>query len=149
MFTRLQQCFLVVMIGVAQIGLLGAEETYLQADPSEPIEPVHGASHSPLTDSYACDLRVVTNQCREYEVLDNAKNTLKELSDGCVSMGGRFSPEQCSEQLRLFICTDIIRNYHQPDVIYSNSYYDSAEGQWQEENTKRVCGDLGGEFFAF
>lgn len=100
-----------------------------------------------VSDVYACDLFTHSNQCREYEILDGAKTSLSEIKEGCESMGGVFSNKVCSVQNVLSACKDIIRNYHQPDVIYSNYYYSDSLSKWTLESTRRVCSDLGGEFF--
>ncbi len=97
---------------------------------------------------FSCDLSAYSSQCREYEILENAKTTLEEIHDGCESMGGVFSQQKCPTTIRLSICSDIIRNYHQPDVIYSNIYYKGAPADWDIKTTERVCGDLGGEFLS-
>ncbi|MFT6905346.1 MAG: hypothetical protein ACJAS1_002001 [Oleiphilaceae bacterium] len=97
---------------------------------------------------YTCDLLTHSNQCREYEVLEGAKTTLSDIKDGCESMSGSFSKHACSGQKVLSSCKDIIRNYHQPDVIYSNYYYIGSPSNWTFESTKRVCSDLGGEFLS-
>jgi hypothetical protein len=97
---------------------------------------------------YTCDLLVYSNQCREYEVLEGANMTLSKIKDGCESMSGVFSKKACSDQEVLSTCRDIIRNYHQPDVIYSNYYYVGSSSNWNLESTKRVCSDLGGEFLS-
>jgi hypothetical protein len=99
---------------------------------------------------YTCDLLAYSNQCREYEILYGAKKTLFEIKDGCESMNGVFSNHVCSDQNVLSACRDIIRNYHQPDLIYSNYYYvgSPSNSHWSLESTKRVCSDLGGEFLS-
>lgn len=96
---------------------------------------------------FSCDLRVYIGQCRDYEILDNAQTTLAEIKEGCESMSGLFSEQTCVETKRLSVCSDIIRNYHQPDVIYTNTYYEDQKSNWTVASTQRICGDLGGEFF--
>lgn len=109
-------------------------------------EIVKSSSHQ--AERYACDLVSQTGQCREYEILDGAKTTLAEIKDGCESMKGLFTNSRCPEQNVLSVCSDIIRNYHQPDVIYSNYYFSGELTNWTIDSTRRVCSDLGGEFLA-
>lgn len=96
---------------------------------------------------FSCNLYAYSKQCRKYEILEGAKTTLSEIQEGCESMGGIFSSEQCPSTNVLAECRDIIRNYHQPDVIYLNIYYESADLLWTLDTVTRVCGDLGGELF--
>ena len=117
-------------------------------------DAVIGHSHSAknikktiLSDVYACNLYDYSKQCREYEILEGAKTTLSEIQEGCESMGGSFSAQRCPSNDILGECRDIIRNYHQPDVIYLNKYYHSETEVWTLEIITRVCGDLGGELF--
>ena len=109
-----------------------------------------GKGQQNLKDSalFTCDLLAHSNQCREYEVLEGAKTSLSEIKDGCESMNGIFSRQACSNENKLSACRDIIRNYHQPDVIYSNYYYVGSPSNWTLDSTKRVCSDLGGEFLS-
>lgn len=95
---------------------------------------------------YACNLRNQSQQCREYEILVGAKTTLLDIKEGCESMGGDFSEARCPTDNMLGECSDIIRNYHQPDVIYLNRYYKTPTQIWTTDSITRVCGDLGGEF---
>lgn len=94
---------------------------------------------------YACNIIGYSSQCREYEILDGAKTTLAEIKTGCESMKGEFSNKACPKDKVLALCTDIIRNYHQPDVIYANHYYQGKTSIWSIPLIKEVCGDLGGE----
>lgn len=97
------------------------------------------------SNTYSCNLVSYSNQCREYEILASAKDTLDELTDGCESMGGKFQKVDCPDENYLASCVDIVRNYHRPDVIYNNLYYSGKPTQWNLESVERVCGDLGGE----
>jgi len=99
--------------------------------------------------TYSCDLIDYSNQCRQYEILESANDKVEELTDGCSSMGGSFTAEQCPHDKELLAeCVDIVRNYHKPDVIYSNFYYAGSPSNWDKGTLDRVCGDLGGEFVA-
>jgi len=99
--------------------------------------------HRSLT--YSCNLIKASNQCREYEVLQSAKDTLNELREGCESMGAEFKQSNCPSRREVASCNGIIRNYHRLDVIYTNRYYRGAPSLWDRETVERVCGDLGGE----
>lgn len=95
--------------------------------------------------TYSCDLKAYSNQCREYRILASAVDTFQELKEGCESMSGRFKQTTCPAEEILTACTDIVRNYHKPDVIYDNYYYQGKPSAWTKEIITRVCGDLGGE----
>lgn len=101
---------------------------------------------SNASDVYACNIIHYSNQCREYEILDGAKTTLEDIKSGCESMKGSFLNNVCPTENLLAVCSDIIRNYHQPDMIYSNHYYLSKTSIWTIDLVEDVCGDLGGEF---
>jgi hypothetical protein len=94
---------------------------------------------------YSCDLRSYSNQCREYSILASAKDTFNELKSGCESMKGSFNQSTCPVDNIIASCTDIVRNYHKPDVIYDNFYYQGKPSSWTKDVIVRVCGDLGGE----
>jgi hypothetical protein len=117
----------------------------------------HGHSHDQLRgqvgdeeqdgiQTYSCNLITYSNQCREYTILEEAKATFSELKDGCESMSGTFKNKVCPTENTMASCTDIVRNYHKPDVIYDNNYYLGLPSQWTKEIITRVCGDLGGEY---
>jgi hypothetical protein len=95
--------------------------------------------------TYSCDLRSYSNQCREYSILEGAKDTFEELDEGCESMSGTFKQTICPSDEILTTCMDIVRNYHKPDVIYDNYYYQGNPSAWTKKTVMRVCGDLGGE----
>jgi hypothetical protein len=95
--------------------------------------------------TYSCDLKVYSNQCREYIILVSAIDTFQELKEGCESMRGSFKQATCPKEEILTSCADIVRNYHKPDVIYDNYYYLGKPSDWSKEVITRVCGDLGGE----
>ena len=99
----------------------------------------------------SCDLRVQLEQCREYSVLASASETLAEMQAGCTSMGGKFSNVKCPDENSIGACVNVVRNYHRPDVIYDNLYYQSqsqtgAKEPRKLEELKQICADLGGSF---
>lgn len=97
----------------------------------------------------SCDLRAQLKQCRQYSVLASATETRAEMEAGCTSMGGQFSYETCPDENRIGACVNVVRNYHRPDVIYDNLYYQpqkaTKEGRKLEE-LEQTCADLGGSF---
>jgi hypothetical protein len=106
------------------------------------------SGHKMLT--LSCDLRNTLQQCREYRLLANASESLAEMKEGCQSMGGKFSNEICPDSDIVGACNNLVRNYHQPDVIYNNVYYQSnkkSETVWIPDSIKQVCSDLGGVLF--
>ena len=100
-----------------------------------------------MSEVYACNLIKNIHQCRDYEILDGATSTLTEIKNGCESMQGSFSPQACTKANLLASCRDIIRNYHQPDVIYTNHYYQGASSIWTDALVQEVCQELGGELW--
>jgi len=108
------------------------------------------ADHHPGegTETYSCNLISYTNQCREYSVLEGAEDTFLDLKEGCESMSGAFKKTVCATEGLTATCTDIVRNYHKPDVIYDNYYYQGKPSNWSNNVIERVCGDLGGEFIS-
>jgi len=97
------------------------------------------------TKTYTCDVSLMSNQCRRYEILSGSDDTLNELIESCESMGGKFELSVCPAVNEIARCIDIVRNYHRPDVIYDNIYYSGASSIWDEPTVARVCIDLGGE----
>lgn len=96
--------------------------------------------------TYSCDLRQTHSQCRRYSLLEGATETLAELKEGCESMGGAFQPVTCPDIGVSGICVDIVRNYHKPDVIYDNVYYQGQPSSpWTQNTMEEVCKNLGGE----
>lgn len=117
-----------------------------QAENAPPKRSINFQLSSPhKSQTYSCNLIKLFSQCREYEVLATAKETLAELSEGCESMGGRFLKKACPADKALASCVDIVRNYHRPDVIYNNFYYTGEPSSWTLSGVARVCEDLGGE----
>lgn len=98
------------------------------------------------TSSYSCNLITHSGQCRTYQILASAQDSLTELQDGCESMTGIFEQAHCPSTNAIAKCTDIVRNYNQPDVIYDNYYYQVEGLQLHGASLAYVCGELGGDF---
>lgn len=94
---------------------------------------------------HSCNLKAMNGQCRQYSLLESSQDTLADLRDGCESMGGKLVPSACPDADLVGSCVDIVRNYHKPDVIYDNFYYEGDASQWTRSSMQEVCGNLGGE----
>lgn len=109
----------------------------------------HASDHAPATkvidSSYSCDLRNAFAQCRHFSVLRDASASLANVEESCQSLQGVFQRAPCPKENRVAICTNIVRNLHQPDILYDNHYYAGYDTQWPQDDLTRVCGDLGGE----
>lgn len=119
------------------------------------VQPVTTSVMPAKVQTYSCDLRQTHSLCRRYSLLEGATETLAELKEGCESMGGRFEPVACPASDQAGACVDIVRNYHKPDVIYDNVYYNGT-GQldampqqehppWTPDTMAEICENLGGE----
>ncbi|MCP5206538.1 MAG: hypothetical protein H7A01_04980 [Hahellaceae bacterium] len=97
------------------------------------------------TTLYRCNLITSSGQCREYQILSGAQDSLSDLQDGCKSMAGIFDQTECPAANAIAKCSDIVRNYNQPDVIYDNYYYRVEGLQLHGASLAYVCGELGGD----
>ncbi len=141
--------FVVIVLSAATLSTYAAQNDAASKVPSSTSSSKRAINfqisspHSSQT--YSCKLMTYSSQCREYEILASATDTLAELSEGCKSMGGAFHKAQCPSKDYLASCVDIVRNYHRPDVIYNNYYYSIKPLSWKLPDVERVCTDLGGE----
>lgn len=114
-----------------------------------PHEHEHEHHHAPaatvIDNSYSCDLRSAFAQCRHYSVLRDASASLANVEESCQSLQGVFQRAPCPKERRAAICSNIVRNLHQPDILYDNHYYAGYDTQWSQDDLVRVCGDLGGD----
>jgi hypothetical protein len=98
------------------------------------------APHS--AETYSCNLIATSKLCREYKINPKMQHKVKELQEGCESMGGAFKQDQCPEGKRVGACKDIVRNYHRHDLIYDSYYYRGAPNNWTADEVARVCDNL-------
>lgn len=118
----------------------------LQTDksPSQPQRLSEPAAR--ITRRYACDLRAVFNQCRQYTLEEGAAENIARLAQGCASMGGSFGKQTCSASGVSGICRDIVPDYRKPDVVYDNYYYKDASRRWSTSVIQHACTTLEGEY---
>lgn len=104
---------------------------------------------------YACNLRATSSMCREYRAvmrdirvgMEDLSKKATKLSDGCQSMGGIFSTEQCPQTEIIARCNNIVYNEHDPQSpIYNNFYYHADSAALVDADIQRICFNLGGVF---
>jgi hypothetical protein len=115
----------------------------------------HQLGNRPGADSagfekHSCDLRAVSGLCRQYVFTADETRIQQEVSEGCQSMGGVFQPGECQAQ-QAYACLGVVRNEHNPEVIYDTYYYAATaptaadEPNWNGETVADACNNLGGK----
>ncbi len=98
---------------------------------------------------YSCSLIQYSAICRNYQLAPDDKLTLNELKEGCESMPeAKFSTGPCPSDRSVSQCVDIIRDHHNPGVVYGNVYYSTDKKSWSPQEVERVCRDLEGTYVA-
>ena len=98
------------------------------------------------TITYSCNLASHSNICRQYAIPLNRHDQIAELSEACETIPeAKFRKAPCDTTHLAGRCVKIVRDHHNPDIVYDNYYYQSESSPWNASEVERVCTDLEGQ----